>query len=88
MNPVARYLLNWLILLDEALNTLVGGDPGETVSSRAGKAQARGRSWACVLCRVLDWIRPGHCEKSILPYVGSRAVSPDAIAPLPGNNGD
>ena len=88
VSPAARYALNWLILLDEAGNTLIGGDPGETISSRAGKAQLKGRRWACVLCRVLGWIRSNHCEKSILPYVGARAVQPDAIVPLPGNNGD
>lgn len=88
VNPVLRYLLNWLILLDEAGATLLGFDPGETISSVAGKAQQKKRRWACVLCRVLDWIRHDHCAKSILPYVGSRALWPDAIEPLPGNNGD
>lgn len=53
---------------DQALNAaLVGraGSEDETVSSRAGKAARKGKIWGCVLCRLLDKIDPGHCEKNI-----------------------
>jgi hypothetical protein len=59
------YLWNILIWLDQGLSTVTGGDPDETVSSRAGKAQLKGKRWGCVLCRFLDIFDKGHCAKSI-----------------------
>lgn len=53
---------------DQALNAaLVGraGSEDETISSRAGKASRAGKRWGCILCKLLDAIDPGHCEKSI-----------------------
>lgn len=53
---------------DQALNAALVGQPGsedETVSSRAGKASREGKVWGCWLCRLLNKIDPGHCEKSI-----------------------
>lgn len=72
-----QYLLNFLLLLDEAGNTLTGGDPGETISSRAGKAMQEGRAWGCILCKFLNWFQKDHCLKSINPDDGSRAVVKD-----------
>ncbi len=72
-----RYLVNLALLLDEIGNTLTGGDPGETISSRAGKGQAEGKRWACTLCRFLDLFQKDHCLKSINPDDGSRAVVKD-----------
>jgi len=77
MNPVARYLLNLLILLDEAGNTLAGGSPNETISERAAKARNAGRTWGCVLCRFLNWINPGHCDNALTSTIGDDAVIPD-----------
>lgn len=77
MKALGQYLLNWAIWLDEGLNVLTGGDPGETLSSRAGKAQRNGRKWACVLCRFLDFFNRNHCQNSINPDDGKRAVLPD-----------
>ncbi len=61
-----------LVSLDQLINTLAGGDPDETISSRAAKAAARGRRWGCVLCRVLDRIDPGHCTNNIEHDEGER----------------
>ena len=72
-----QYLLNFLILLDEFGNTVTGGDPGETISSRAGKAMQEGKTWGCVLCRFLNLFQKNHCLKSINPADGSRAVIKD-----------
>lgn len=57
----------WHIALafDQLGNAVSGGSEDETISSRAGRLRKEGRGWACVLCRVLDWLKPGHCEKSI-----------------------
>lgn len=51
-------------------NIAFNGEPGEYISSRAGKQARQGRRWACVLCRLLDFIDPNHCEKSIQPGIG------------------
>jgi hypothetical protein len=77
MNPIARYLLNWLILLDQAGNTLAGGSPNETISERAAKARKTGRRWGCVLCGLLDRINPGHCDNALTSTIGDDAVIPD-----------
>lgn len=57
----------WRVMLahDQAANAAFGGSEDETISSRAGRAARRGDRWGCVLCRLLDKIDPGHCEKSI-----------------------
>lgn len=50
---------------DQLANTAFGGNEDETISSRAGKAARDGRRWGCVLCKLLDRLDPGHCERSI-----------------------
>lgn len=77
MKFVVRYLLNLLILLDQAVNTIAGGSPNETISERAAKARNDGRSWGCVLCRFLNWINPGHCDNALTSTIGDDAVIPD-----------
>jgi hypothetical protein len=77
VNLRQRYQLNVLIWLDEGINTFTGGDPCETVSSRACKARNAGRTWGRWLCRLLDLINPGHCDASLLVEAGKRAVIPD-----------
>lgn len=63
---------------DQTLNAALVGRPGaedETISSRAAKARRAGRRWGCILCRWLDHIDPGHCERNIETDEGD-AVSP------------
>lgn len=69
---VGRYIQNVGIAVSQLLNTILGGDEDERLSSRAGKDARRGRKFACVLCRILDWIDPDHCEKSIERDEGKR----------------
>lgn len=59
------YFRRLLVSLDQFGNTLAGGDPDETISSRAAKARNKGKTWGCVLCRVIDWFDTGHCDKNI-----------------------
>ena len=63
------YLRNLLIGLDQGINTLMGGDPDETLSSRWGKEVAR-CAFCRWVCRVLDYFDTGHCQKSIEPDRG------------------
>lgn len=77
MKIVGRYLLNLLILLDQAGNTLTGGSPNETISERAAKARNEGKEWGCVLCKFLGWINPGHCDRALTSTIGDDAIIKD-----------
>ena len=69
-----RYFWNMLISLDQLLNTVLGGYPDETISSRLGKLKVRQggqltwRDW-CGVALPLDWILdkidPGHSIDAI-----------------------
>ena len=66
------WALNVLISIDQLGNALLRGDPDETISSRAAKAEVRGKRWGCLLCKFLDKLDPNHCEKSIETDEGKR----------------
>ncbi len=55
----------WVIALgvDDLGNVAFNGRLGQSISSRA--AHARPRMWGCVMCRVLDWLDPGHCDRAM-----------------------
>lgn len=72
-----RYLMNILSALDRLANAITFGSGDETISSRLGKAQAKGSHFACVFCRFLDLFQRGHCAKSINPDDGKGAIIPD-----------
>lgn len=50
---------------DQLANAATGGSEDETISSRAGRLKREGKGWACVLCKVLDALDRGHCDRSI-----------------------
>jgi hypothetical protein len=60
-----RYIWNILISVDQLFNTLLAGDPDETLSSRMGKRARKGDKFAKCFCKVLDIVDKNHCEKSI-----------------------
>lgn len=70
LKMIKKWMFNLLVALDQLANTFFGGDPDETISSRAAKSARRGSRWACVLCRVLHWFDKGHCEKVVEPDEG------------------
>jgi len=59
-----QYLIHILVSIDQLLNTILGGHPDETLSSRCGKIVDQ-----CVLCkmlcRFLDIFDKNHCTKHI-----------------------
>jgi hypothetical protein len=67
LDLLKQYLANWvLFLFDQSLNTLRGGDPGESISVAAAKARLENKKWGCVLCDLLAWIlRTDHCTKAL-----------------------
>lgn len=62
-NPQRAWVM--AIAHDQLANAAANGDPDETISSRANRGRTeRQKKWGCRLCRVLDWLDPGHCSKS------------------------
>ena len=73
MNALKKYLWNILISFDQLANTILGGDPDETISSRAGKRQRKAK-WAYWLCRMLHFIDYEHCKDAIEEDEGKNSV--------------
>ena len=79
-----RYVWNVLLSIDQLGNTLAGGEPDETISSRTGKWKLRrlqDSKWPPVwhhpgywLERGLDKLDPGHVLGAIEPDEGEPAV--------------
>lgn len=62
---VGLYLANIAYLLDQALNTLLAGDPRMRLSARMGRDIERGRCKVCgVFCKALNVFQANHCAKS------------------------
>jgi hypothetical protein len=70
--PILSYFRRLFVSVDQLLNVVFGGHEDETISSRIAKDRRRGHKFACVLCRVLDWLDPHHCEKAIERDEGKR----------------
>lgn len=78
-----RYVFNILISIDQLVNTLIGGDPDETLSSRMGKLV---REWrqkpynkgryiiSLIICWLLHLIDSNHCNKSIEEDEGKNSI--------------
>ena len=73
---VCKYIWNILIAIDQLANVLLGGDPDETISSRAGKRQHE-QTWAKYLCKFLNWVDKDHCITSIEEDEGENQVLDD-----------
>lgn len=73
-----RYVFNLLIAIDQLGNTLIGGYPDETISSRAGKGALRGSVfWTCVAAMIDFLFLPferDHCRKSIEHDEGDKVI--------------
>lgn len=81
MNKISCYLWNILIAIDQFVNTLCGGDPDETISSRLGKWHQTGRDSSGVrkgIYIVINWIvelfQKDHFKKSIEENRGDRKI--------------
>jgi hypothetical protein len=71
-----KYIWNILISFDQFCNTLLGGDPDETISSRMGKHLAKHDKcpFCNMLCRFLNLFQKDHCIKSIEEDEGKDSV--------------
>ena len=70
-----RYLRAHAVALDQWLNTWIGGDPDETLSSRAHRLRCKGHKYwgwtAGAIDRLFFW-QDGHCEASYRAEVERR----------------
>lgn len=71
MSSIKLYVANILLSIDQLANTLLGGDPDETISSRCGKRIDTSKV-CCALCWFLDKIDSRHCTKYIENDEGDR----------------
>lgn len=75
------YVFNLLVGLDQFANAVIGGDPGETISSRAGKGKLKGQPVHTFLAGVIDILfemlfsQENHCVKAIQHDEGQGAIS-------------
>lgn len=61
-----KYIWNLLIAIDQLVNTILGGDPDETMSSRMGKHLVKKDSFLCkIICKLLNLIDKNHCVDAI-----------------------
>jgi hypothetical protein len=82
MNKVNKWMFNIAVSVDQLGNTLAGGDPDETISSRLGKLKVKyggkipvWRQPACFIDWCLDKIDPNHSIESIEPDEGKNSLS-------------
>jgi hypothetical protein len=68
-----KYWRNILVAIDQLINTLAGGDPDETISSRCGKKVADSRLCRFV-CLVLHRFDNNHCAMNIEKDEGENGV--------------
>lgn len=70
-----RYLLNLAIALDQLANALLLGSPDETLSSRAHRADVKGRLFGRIFRPLIDTLffwQDRHCYQSYLAEVHRR----------------
>jgi len=95
-----RWIMNVLISLDQLANSILAGDPDETISSRLGRIKAKhgGRiPWtrpvAAITARVLNGLLHNHTTHTIEPHRGARGIydkptTTDREPTRPNNDGD
>jgi hypothetical protein len=81
MKKLGRYVVNVLISLDQLANSILLGDPDETISSRLGRIKVKWggeipwtRPVSRVTDRLLDWIDPNHSRDSIEHNEGNNGL--------------
>ena len=74
MKALGRYLWNILISIDQLVNTIFGGYPDETISSRIGKhVHWHGDTgWRLSLSKFLNLFDKDHTKKTIEEDEGER----------------
>lgn len=71
--PPGRYVLNILVAFDQLANSVLLGDPQETISGRLGKWHRKNPTHpvAGTVCTLLNLLEKDHCKRSIRDKEGS-----------------
>lgn len=64
MPSLGNYIKNILISIDQLINALFGGNPDETLSSRAYKFSRKGCYWYANIINGLFFWQRNHCQES------------------------
>lgn len=65
-----EYIKNILIGIDQLINTIIKGDPDETISSRAWRSYADGSlKWPKILIDFIFFWEKDHCYNAYLSEV-------------------
>jgi len=88
LSKLRRYILNLLISLDQLGNSLLAGDPDETISSRIGRIKQKWGGkiprWRC-FTRWADWvlerIDPNHTVEAIEHDEGGEGIADKPTPP-------
>ncbi len=62
-----QYLLNNAIAFDQQVNTLLGGEPDETLSARAYRTEQQGKLFGRLFRPLIDalfFFDKNHCQKA------------------------
>ena len=76
MAGLGKRLVNFLVGEDEAVNSLWGGSPRETISGTVGRAAGSGKWWATNLAQpFVNWLmrNPQHCQEAAADEARRRA---------------
>jgi hypothetical protein len=71
---VGKYAWNVAVALDQLANTILGGDPDETICSHAAKRMHSSRFWGA-FAAVMEFLDPGHMERSAEHDRGKDSIS-------------
>lgn len=75
-----EYIRRVLLAIDELTNTVLDGQPGDSISHRTAVAASHGKRWGCILCRLFDLFEANHCAKSIAAYDAQVEAEAEDIA--------
>lgn len=64
---LAQYGYNYLLILDKLGNTVLLGDPNETLSRRTARARDAGDRFGRIGCAILEFFSKNHCAWSLEP---------------------
>ena len=58
----------WLLAksIDDSFNVASNGDFRTYLSTRAAVARNKKKRWGCILCKLLDFVDKGHCDRALL----------------------
>jgi hypothetical protein len=78
------YIHRVLVAFDILINVICGGNPDETISSRASRAATEGKTWGIILSKFLDVFQSDHGAKAQAGDV-ERAIAVENLEDKSGN---